>query len=112
MFRVSRQEKIDAISAFLGVLVGEFCIMPFSLGFSNVILISRLGLWVLVGEDHREKVPFSSHDIKDICYQDEPSLLMFTVGDGLSASTTVELFVFALLCILLFGRKSLCTGHT
>lgn len=112
MFRASRQEKIDAISAFLGVLVGEFCIMPFSLGFSNVILIIRLGLWVLVGEDHREKMPFSSHDIKDIRYQDERSLLMFTVGDDLSDSTTVKLFGFALLCILLFGRKSLCTAQT
>lgn len=64
MFRAS-QEKIDAISAFVGVLAGVFCIMPFSLGFSNVLLIIRLGFWVLGGGKTTEK-KYLSHMISRI----------------------------------------------
>lgn len=86
--------------------------MFFSLGFSDVLLIVRLGLWILAKEYHSGKVPLSSHNIKGTCYQRGSPLSMLNQGEGLSDFAAVEVSVFPALCTVLFGRKSLGTAHS
>lgn len=83
--------------------------MSFSLSFSDVFLIIRLGLWGLREKDHRGNVLFSLQDIKNKYYQHDSSQLMLTLKEGLSDFSIVKLFAFLLFGVVLSRRKSLCT---
>lgn len=83
--------------------------MSFSLSFSDVFLIIRLGLWGLREKDHRGNVLFSLQDIKNKYYQHDSSQLMLTLKEGLSDFSIVKLFAFLLFGAVLSRRKSLCT---
>lgn len=87
-----------------------FCRMSFSLGFSDVSLIIRRGLWGCGEEACRGKLRFSSHGIKSRSCQHDVSLLTLTSREGLDSST-LKLFVFPLFGTVLFAKKSLCTAH-
>ena len=52
------------------------------MGLTEVFRIIRLGLWVLAGEDHRSKVPFSSHRAQGTCCQHDLPLMRLTLPPG------------------------------
>ena len=51
---------------------------PFNCVLPGVFLMVRLRLWVL-GWKITDKLPFSTHHIKDICYRQNWSLMMLTL---------------------------------
>lgn len=85
-----------------------FCRRSLSWDLSDVSWLDRaMGFWE---EDHRGKVPLSSHHVKSTYNQHDSPLLMLTWTPGWDVS--IGKLLFSPSHTIILGRESLCATHT